>query len=493
MNVLLRYKQQPPEMQDRICLAALLLVVIPVLWILPAGASFWRDETGTVWNIKTDFTTALATRWIGQSPLYHTIVWAAVAVGGSSEFVARLPSLLSMAGAAFLLYRIALRFFDRGTALLAVLVFACMQDVAFAAADARTYALSALAVNASMLLLLRWLDSGGILASAAYALSAALVVYAHYLFGPLLIVQAVYALYRIRSGSPVRAWEFLSAAVAAGLLLSPAASNLTELFGVGGAIRYGGSFSMFDLFHTLAPPILVGPILLGLALAFAFRPCQPGHRSLRRDHVLLICGWAFFVPVLYFLLSGVAGLEVFIPRYLLSSAPAFALLIAGGVSALVSGRSLRIVAATIAASAILAFGFTRLHGNEDWRGALAAVRTATAGTNVPVLFASPFIEGADMAKIADPNLRQLFAPIEVYPIGGNFIRLPIMAGAVNTGYLEQIANTDLQGQSSFLLVTAQESSNYQAWFMGRFADRLLPVEQMGDFGSISVLRFRFRP
>jgi hypothetical protein len=488
-----RFQHQSPEVQDRIFFTGLLLVAIPVLWLLPLGASFWRDETGTVWNIKTDLSTALATRWMGQSPLYHAIAWAAVALGGIREYVVRLPSVLAMAGAAFLLYRIALRFFERGTALFSVVVFVCLQDVAFAAADARTYALSVLAVNASMLLLLRWLDQGGILGGVAYAASAACVVYGHYLFAPLLIVEGAYALYRIKNGSPVRLWAFLAAAVLAGLLVLPLIPSLIELLGVQGQIHYGGSVSIFELLRALTPPVVAGPVLLGLALAFALRPYQSGSWQVRRDYFLLICAWAFFVPVLYFLMSTFLGLEVFIPRYLLCCASGFALLATAAVSGVCSGRSRRIVAATAVTAAILAFGVWRSHGNEDWRGALAAVRSATAGSNEPVLLASPFIEGADPEKIADPNQRQLFAPVEVYPIGGRFIRLPMMTATVNAGFLDQVANNDLRGQTGFLLITAQESASYQAWFMGRFADRLLPVEELGDFGTLSVLRFRFRP
>ena len=493
MSSLFRYKQQPPEVQDRIFFAALLLVAIPVLWLLPTGSSFWRDETGTVWNIRTDLATALATRWVGQSAVYHALAWAAVALGGSREWVVRIPSILAMAGAALLLYRIALRFFDRGTALLAVVVFVCFEDVAFAAADARTYALSVLAVNASMLLLLRWLDSGRLLAGLAYAASAAFVVYGHYLFGPMLIVEAGYALYRIKNGSPVRLWTFLAAGVAAALMALPLLSGFMELFAFQGQIHYGGSPGVFEVARTLAPPLLAGPLLIGLAFAFALGPYQRGSWPLRQDQFVLVCCWAFFVPVLYFLLSATLGLEVFINRYLLSSAPGFALLVAAAISGVASGRSRRVVAATAVAGAILAFGLTRSHGHEDWRGALAAARTATAGTDVPVLLASPFVEGADLEKINDPAARQLYAPVEVYPIGGTLIRLPIMTASVNAGYMEQIASTDLQGKAGFLLITAQESASYQEWFMGRFADRLLPVEELGDFGRLSVLRFRFRP
>ena len=110
---------------DWIFFAALLAVAIPILWLVPAGFSYWRDETGTVWNIKTDLATALASRWIGQSAAYVVTVWTAVTLGGSREFVARIPSLAAMGGAAYLLYRIGLRLFDRGTTLLAVLVFVC--------------------------------------------------------------------------------------------------------------------------------------------------------------------------------------------------------------------------------------------------------------------------------------------------------------------------------------------------------------------------------
>src|SRR5258708_39336890 len=98
-----------------------------------------------------------------------------------------------MAGAAYLLYRIAVRLFDRDSAILAVLVFACLPSVTYAASDARPYALALLIVNASMLLLLKWLDTGDKRIAAAYVVMAALILYAHYLFAPILLMQGLYA------------------------------------------------------------------------------------------------------------------------------------------------------------------------------------------------------------------------------------------------------------------------------------------------------------
>src|SRR5205807_567978 len=108
--------------------------------------------------------------------------------------------------------------------------------------------------------------------------------------------------------------------------------------------------------------------------------------SCKRDDLLLVCGWAWFAPVFYFLLAINTEAKLFIPRYLLSSAPEMALLTGLVITSLAAGRSRRIVAGALAAGAVLAFGLTRLHGNEDWRGAMEAVRAEVAGTETPVLF-----------------------------------------------------------------------------------------------------------
>jgi hypothetical protein len=486
-----------PLVKDRLCFTALLAIAIPVLWLYPAGSSFWRDETGTFWDINHGLAALLSGQWQGQSPLYYLTAWLAYLAGGSREFVLRIPSMLAMAGAAVVLYRIGIRFFDSSIALLAVLVFLCEQHVAFAANDARPYALALLAANTSVLLLLRWLDTGGFRAAALWALGAAFVVYAHYFFGPVLIVEAIYAVYRIKKGSPARLVELSAAALAASLLVLPLLGHIRTLFGNRSNVTIPLTPSFFDLMDHVAPAVMIASAMIGLLIAFFMRSWQPGAWPFtKKSDFWLMFSWAFFVPLLYFLLALFSPLKLFIPRYVLSGAPGAALLMAAVIASVADRASRRIVATCLAGSAILAFGTWRLHGNEDWRGAIEAVRTVTAGTGTPVLIASAFTEQNDPKTLGDPDLRNLFAPIEVYPLNARLIRLPIIAtgkaSAMQTDYLEHIADTELRDQKRFVLLTPSESSLYGLWLTGRFAGRIVDIEDLGDFGNVSAVLFKLR-
>ena len=492
----MNYSQQPSEVKDRICFAALLAIVIPVLWLLPAGSSFWRDEAGTFWDVNHGLAPVLAARWLGQSPLYYLTAWAAYILGGPSEFVLRIPSMLAMAGAAVVLYRVAIRMFDSSVALLAVLVFLCQQHVAFAANDARPYALGLLAVNTSMLLLLRWLDTGGFRAAGALALGAALVIYAHYFFGPVLIVEAAYALYRIYKGSPARVVELTAAIVVAGILVVPLIPHVLSLFHNRSNVTVPQSPSFSDLMDHVAPPVMLASLMVGALIAYLTRSWYSGVWNFRPDYFWLAFAWAFFVPGLYFVLAISTPLKLFIPRYVLSGAPGSALLIAGALGALVAGPARRIAAACLAAGTLLVFGTWRLHGGEDWRAAIEAVRTVTAGKDIPVFIASPFFEGNDPKTLNDPNLKNLFAPLQAYPLNANLIRLPILstgkAPSIQVEYLEQIVETQLKDQKRFVLLSPSESSLYGLWMTGRFSGRLAQVEDLGDFGNVTAVLFQLQ-
>ena len=89
-------------------LAIVTAVVICSLWVMPLFSSLWLDELGTWWVVKDGLgdTVHRALTFHGQSPLYYLIVWSARVVGGHSEVVLRLPSLIAAAVSAVLLYRL---------------------------------------------------------------------------------------------------------------------------------------------------------------------------------------------------------------------------------------------------------------------------------------------------------------------------------------------------------------------------------------------------
>ena len=184
-------------------LAILTAVVIFSLWVMPLSSSLWLDELGTWWVVKDGAgdTIHRALTFHGQSPLYYLIVWSARVVGGRSEVVLRLPSLIAAVVSAILLYRLALTLISREAARLTVLAFAATQIVAFEASEARPYAIATTVTIASTLALVRWLDDGRRWSRAlVYALLAITVVWMHYLFALVLVAHGVYAVIRLRRG-----------------------------------------------------------------------------------------------------------------------------------------------------------------------------------------------------------------------------------------------------------------------------------------------------
>ena len=104
-------------------------VVIGALWLVPLSSSLWLDELGTWWVVKDGLGDAVhrALTFHGQSPLYYSIVWTARTVGGNSEVVLRLPSLIATAVSVVLLYRLARTLIGQEAAWFSVLAFAATQ------------------------------------------------------------------------------------------------------------------------------------------------------------------------------------------------------------------------------------------------------------------------------------------------------------------------------------------------------------------------------
>src|SRR5258706_386642 len=110
-------------------------------------------------------------------------------VGGHGRSL--VPSLLSMFAAVYVLYLCAREFMDRESSLIACVLFSLHPIVTFAAADARPYAVSVLVTNCAILFLLRWLRTDSTRYAVAFGTSCGLIIYFHYLFGPILIAFAL--------------------------------------------------------------------------------------------------------------------------------------------------------------------------------------------------------------------------------------------------------------------------------------------------------------
>jgi 4-amino-4-deoxy-L-arabinose transferase-like glycosyltransferase len=467
-------------------LVRLIAVCAALLWVLPMHSSLWLDETGTFWIAKDRIADAIARAWFwsGQSPFYYLIAWLALRVGGTSEIILRTPSLVCMAGATAILVFAGARLIDRETGLLGALVFVCFEETVFAASDARPYALALLMLMAQMLMLLRWLDRGRFRDAAAYAIFAALTVYAHPLFAVGLVAPALYALWRSSQKLAVAAtW------IATAVLCLPLAPQLLDFYRNRQSKTFTGTPHANQFFESLTPATAVTSILSGLLLAYLLIPGITVRWPADRPKTMLLTAWAVFTPAVYFALGLFTDIKPFLPRYCLSMAPGLALLAGCAIRSFAPDRARRIMACSLALLAVAAFGVMARfnHGHEDWRGAMQAVRSVAGGTDIPVLVVSRFVEASGPAQLADPKLKDiLFSPLTIYPAAGKVVRLP---SRVDDAYLEQVVTTVLRNQSSFLMVDLSDSA-VAPWLRGRLAPRAPAVQHLGNFGNVDVRLFR---
>src|SRR6202012_4561829 len=107
-------------------------------------------------------------------------------VMGAGEFMLRTSSVLPMLAAVYLLYRAARELFERDVAIIAAIVFCLHPIIIFAAIDVRPYAFAALAINATILVLVRLRHNDSNWLAALFGLLSASIVELQLLFAAIL-------------------------------------------------------------------------------------------------------------------------------------------------------------------------------------------------------------------------------------------------------------------------------------------------------------------
>jgi 4-amino-4-deoxy-L-arabinose transferase-like glycosyltransferase len=462
------------------------------LWLVPLFSSLWVDELGTWWAVKDGLGDAVdrAFRFHGQSPLYYAVVWVFRTVGGNSEAVLRLPSLIAAAVSAVLLYRLARTLIGREAARLSVLVFAAGQVVAFEASEARPYAMATTAVIAATYVLVRWLDDGHRWSLAlAYALLAVTVVWLHYLFALALVPHALYAVMRLRRGETevsVRRLATVAFLVAAGVL--PLAVQLASLWDRRSSLSIPSDGSVAGLAFVLVPPVLAASLFLGSLLARMQGPVRIEPVRARSSTLVLLSSWLVFPVVTLYLVSAFTPVTFLSPRYFASVAPAAALLAGWAVASLEPASTRRIVAIVLALLSILAFGGTLKNG-EDWQAA-AAFERVHADPGTIVLVHPALVESAQLDWFSDPEKRSyLLAVQSYYPMVGRVTPMPYVLDDAARGYVEDLVTGELAGVDRFLLVTRYAQVPYRDWLDGRLAPDGYRSTVIGKFGVITIFEF----
>ena len=181
-------------------LGLLLAACITRFWLMPLNSSFWVDEMATVFVVQHGPNhPSLAVAPQVPDSIYYRLPQFSQSLFGFSEVSYRLPSVLLMGIALFLIARLAARLIGSHAAWFAVFACLSMRGINDQAADARPYALGTCLAAASLLFLIRWLDSARWWDAALFIVCAALLWRVHLLFWPFYIVLALYTVVRAAS------------------------------------------------------------------------------------------------------------------------------------------------------------------------------------------------------------------------------------------------------------------------------------------------------
>lgn len=312
---------------------------------------------------------------------YYVLLEPWVLVAGTSEWALRLPSVAGLVLSCVLLVVLAQRFFDRRVALVSGLLLAASPFLVKWSQQARGYTLGLAVALLATLLLVRALDRGTRGAWAVYGLAFSLLVVWHPVLGVLLVpAHAVLAAQRRERLLP---HGLLAAVVIAALAVPWAAVVAMRSTGEGVAMNWLTFPSGEEAVRALLD--VSGAAGVGLVLAIGGLWVL---RKTDRDRAIWLGTWAFAPFALALVVS--LGRPIYLDRYLIVAAPAFALLAAVAIVTLSARMRLAVVAAVVVVTGLgLAAWYTSgdRSGNwrgEDWRSAVASVleRQGEAGAIV---------------------------------------------------------------------------------------------------------------
>jgi hypothetical protein len=478
-------------------LPLLLVLCIARLWLMPLPSSFWLDETATIFVARhgsADPSLAIAAPQAWHSWYYPLIRWEGAAFG-YSEMATRLVSILALLAFLALLSRLTVRLIHPEAAWFAIFACLALPGINYQAANARPYALGMLAFTAALLLLIRWLDSGGWPAALLFAGAAALVLYIHLLFWPSCLVFPLYAAARLARRETAASWP--RAVLVFSFWLVLVTPVLLETFGL---LREAGA-------HVIAPLPSAVQLIRSLELTL-LAACAGGAwliaRARRRPAdlarpalpaLVLIGAWWLCQPVLLFAFSWLTGNAVFVPRYLQLALPGAALAATAAAAPFIPSVRWRPFAALLGLGALLFGGQWRTlwprHHNSDWRAGARAVNRIEAGGPVPVICPSPFIEARPPAWRPGYTLPGfLYTHLDVYPIHVNPYLLPFEAVPEAESFAASLARGALSSSRRFLIYGWQPQVNFwRDWFARRPEFAAWHQRRLGPFADVDVIEF----
>ena len=476
----------------------LLTASITRLWLVPLPSSFWVDEMVTAFVVKYPGHHSFDIAPQVLESLYYWLPRTAHALFGFSEIAYRVPSLLCMGLALWLVSRLAVRFIHPQAGWFAA--FACLaaDGVNYYAIDARPYALGIAVAVGSIFFLVRWFDYAHWADALLFTVCAALLWRVHLIYWPFYLVYVMYGAVRLaKRETAVRATQMLVSGILLTASLLPVVLKTLALQKEAQA----HAFAPLPTLRTLAIELHLSLILLCGAAAWAVRRVMP-HQLARPMTVppsftalVLMAGWWLCAPVCLYLYSQLTEISVFLPRYLSLMLPGVALCATAAAGRSLPAKFWRPAAAVLASGTLLAVGHWQqrwpAHDIYNWRSASVAENRLARSPETPVVVPSPFIEALPPAWTPDyPLPGFLYAQLPFYPITGIPYQFPVVDVKEGESYALRLTAQTLIPSGRFLIYGHSPQSTYwREWFSHRpeLAGWTSTAEQ---FGGVQVAVFQ---
>jgi hypothetical protein len=459
-------------------------------------SSLWLDEFSTLWAVDAGFGDMLrrVPAVMGQSPFYYAFAWTSLHVFGESEVALRLPSLLAVAGASVAIGYAARELGGRAAAAWAAGLFWLSYTAIWESLDARPYGLALLFAALAVLGFIRVSATGRARDRALWIVGAAGLVWAHYIFAPLLGGLAAAYVFRpeLRARYPVtRAIGDLGVIA---LLVLPAAAQLA------GIIRAPQAQSWMFRSSPLAVLGLMAPFALA-----AWLPVRPTRAAAARAVRL---GLSLAIAAQFAVLFGVTltGASLLDARYGCAVAAVAAVLAGDTIARLTRAEALvplvvyaMVTAVTLGATRQV-LGSLSGAGFQEWRGAVQTLEPAVAGSgDAPVLYRSGNAEDdqGPPGEVRWPaTLAPLRSPGRPTPSWNIALLTYRWDSATRARYFEGPLARRLDEQPVVFLLCLASSEpgakgycgNVVSWIEATWPGRF-ERQSLGTFRSLTVMRF----
>jgi hypothetical protein len=449
----------------------LLAACIARLWLVPLPSSFWVDETVTAFVVDHPGDPSFSVAPQVPASTYYWLPRIMEHLFGASEISYRVPSILLMGIALFLIGRVAARLIHSEAAWFAV--FACLglRGINYHAADARPYALGIAIASAGFWFLIRWLDSARRLDALLFLVFAALLWPVHLIYWPCYLVFALYPVLRIVRHETAVTWAKAAAVFTLlGLALAPTGFKALLILREARAHVITELPRFRDFEHAIRWSLVV--ICGGSAwlLARFFRwPRQRTDWS--ATSLMLVLALWLTQPVCLYFFSNATGNSVFIGRYLSIGLPGIALAATAAAAIWMPARYWRWASVALAAGVLIVMGSWKTphprHDNSDWRSAALEEIRLAASPDTPVIVLSPFIEARSPIWHPDyPLPGFLYAHLEFYRLKGKVYLFPFGAAAVDgEPYAATLTQDALTRSGRFMIYGANKF--WREWFERR--------------------------